>query len=134
MKFNLLAPFVVLLVAGSASAGVVADYYPIDGTNDAFTINEGYAVSDAFTLGSAATVNGVNFGVWLFSGDSVQTVDWSISSGDIVNGLGTVYGSGTGAAVSLAPGFTPFVNGDGLTIESETFAFADLPSALARIS
>ena len=59
---------------------------PINGTTDAWTINFGYVVSDTFTLGSAQTVTGVSFGVWEFPGDTMQTVDYTITSTE--NGVG----------------------------------------------
>ena len=66
---------------------------PINGTTDAWTINFGYVVSDTFTVPSNSTaVTGFDFGAWEFPGDSMTTVDWSITSAP--NG-GTVYGSGT---------------------------------------
>ncbi len=66
---------------------------PINGTTDAWEINFGYVVSDTFAVPSSSTaVTGFDFGAWEFPGDSMTTVDWSITSAP--NG-GTVYGSGT---------------------------------------
>ena len=64
----------------------IYDNGPINGTTDAWTINFGYVVSDTFTLASAQTVTGVSFGVWEFPGDTMQTVDWTITSTE--NGIG----------------------------------------------
>ncbi len=67
-------------LAQPASASVLYDNGPINGTVDAFTMNFGYAISDSFTLSSASTVTGVNFGVWSFPGDTLSTVNWAITS------------------------------------------------------
>ena len=54
------------------------DNGPIQGTDDALTF--GYAVADTFTLTSAATINDIQFGVWLVPGDVGQSVQWSIGT------------------------------------------------------
>ena len=63
---------------------------PINGTTDAWTINFGYVVSDSYVSDGNAT--GFQFGVWEFPGDTMSTVDWSITSQE---NAGTVFGSGT---------------------------------------
>jgi hypothetical protein len=63
---------------------------PINGTTDAWTINFGYIVSDTFTAGGSTT--GFQFGTWEFPGDTMLTVDWSITTAE--NG-GSTIGSGT---------------------------------------
>jgi uncharacterized repeat protein (TIGR03803 family) len=68
---------------------VIYENGPVNGTTDAWTINFGYVVSDSFT---GATVTGFDIWVWEYPGDSVTSVDWSITSGP---NSGTVYGSGT---------------------------------------
>ena len=75
------------------------DNGPINGTTDAWTINFGYVVSDTFTAGGS-NVTGFQFAVWEFGGDSMTSVDWSITSAE--NG-GTVYGSGTAVKVMNSP-------------------------------
>jgi hypothetical protein len=67
------------------------DNGPINGTTDAWTINFGYVVSDSFT-GDGNTAGQFYFGVWEFPGDTMETVDWSVTSGE---NSGTVYASGT---------------------------------------
>ena len=70
-----------LLVSAPAVADdTVYDNGPVNGTVDAWTINFGYAVTDSFTLGSASTITGFQFGVWAYPGDTPLTVDYSISS------------------------------------------------------
>ena len=75
-----------------ASAQVLYDDGPINGTIDAWTINFGYIVSDTFNLAADSTVGGFNFGAWVYPGDKALTVGWSITSDEFG---GTVYGSGT---------------------------------------
>ena len=65
---------------------------PINGTVDAWTINFGYIVSDTFTLVDKSTVGGFDLGVWEFPGDTVLSVDWSITAQE--QG-GHLYASGT---------------------------------------
>ena len=64
---------------------------PVNGTTDAWTINFGYIVSDTFSS-SGSPVTAFDFYVWEFPGDTMTSVDWSITSAP--NG-GRVYGSGT---------------------------------------
>ena len=75
-----------------------ADYSngPINGTTDAWTINFGYVVSDSYV--SDGNVTGFMFGVWEFPGDTLSSVDWSITSGE---NSGTIFGSGTASGANL---------------------------------
>jgi hypothetical protein len=53
----------------------------INGTIDAWTINEGFTVSDTFSLASNSTLNGLSFGAWLEpDGDSLVSAEVSITS------------------------------------------------------
>lgn len=81
-----------LLAAAPAFAQILYNNGPAGPDIDAWTINEGYIVSDTFTLTSNSTVNGFDFAAWEFPGDKVLSVDWAITSQE--NG-GTVYGGGT---------------------------------------
>jgi uncharacterized repeat protein (TIGR03803 family) len=68
---------------------------PANGTTDAWTINFGFIVSDTITLtdpNNNNTVTGFDLYVWEFPGDTLTSVDWSIT--DSPNG-GNIYGSGT---------------------------------------
>jgi len=91
-KIAWLAILGVLLAAAPALAQSypVYDNGPINGTTDAWTINMGYIVSDTFYFGGGS-FRGFAFGVWELPGDTLNSVQWSITSGE--NG-GTVYGSG----------------------------------------
>src|ERR1700690_4029725 len=88
---------------GRASQGQVTyENGPLNGTVDAWTINFGYIVSDSFTLSSGSNVNGFDFSVWEFPGDTLSSADWSITSAPFG---GTTYGSGTASGASLTDTF-----------------------------
>ena len=62
---------------------------PINGEINAWVINNGYSVSDTFTVsGGNSNVTGLSFGAWLYPGDTIKSVEVSITSG--ING-GTTY-------------------------------------------
>ena len=84
-----------------ASAQILYDNGPANGTVDAWTINFGYVVSDSFTVSGYGDpkITGFDFTVWAYPGDTALTVDWSITSDEFG---GTTYGSGT---VSLTSSF-----------------------------
>ena len=92
MRIASLTLLCLALAVLPASAQTVYSNGPINGTTDAWTINYGYIVSDTFFLSSNSTVGGFDFAAWEFPGDSVLTVDWSVTS--LENG-GTLYGGGT---------------------------------------
>jgi hypothetical protein len=59
------------------------DNGPINGTTDAWTINFGYVVSNTFfTNVPNPLVTGFSLGVWEFPGDSVTSVDWSLTGSE----------------------------------------------------
>ena len=94
-----------ILCLALAAVPAFADYSngAINGTTDAWTINFGYIVSDTFVTGASDTaVTGFMFGTWEFPGDTLSSVDWSITSAE--NG-GTVYGSGTASGKNLTDQF-----------------------------
>jgi len=77
------------LAAVPAMAQVLYSNGDTNGAFDALTINFGYAVSDSFpVLSASATVTGAEFAMWLIEGDTLETADLSITSGE--NG-GTSY-------------------------------------------
>ncbi len=90
------------LAAVPASAQVLYDNGPINGTVDAWTINFGYIVSDTFTLLNNSTVGGFDFGVWEFPGDVLTSVGWTMTS--MENG-GTLYASGIAGGKNLTDKF-----------------------------
>ena len=74
---------------------------PINGTADGWTINFGYVVSNTF-VPDGNTVTGFSAGLWLFPGDTVTSLDWSITSEEFG---GTVYGAGTASGGNLVDSF-----------------------------
>ena len=77
------------------------DNGPINGTTDAWTINFGYIVSDSY-IAQGSNVTGFSFGVWEYPGDTLSSVDWSITLGE---NSGTIFGSGTASGSSLTDKF-----------------------------
>jgi len=92
---TLLLTRLCLLMALPSAAQTLYDNGPIDGTTNAWAINFGFVVSDTFTADPGQVVTGFDFGAWIFPGDSLSSVDWSITTAE--NG-GTTYGSGTASA------------------------------------
>ena len=86
-----------------------------------FTINSGFSVSDSFTLSQASTVTGATFDAWLFSGDSLTGVNWSIGTADFDSS------QGTGTAVP-ANAFV-VTNGYGFDVYSESISIPDITLA-----
>jgi PEP-CTERM motif len=107
-----------LATASFASAAVLYDNGPINGTIEGWTINHGYAVSNAFTLSSAATVTDVDFGVWTSKSDTLSSVDWAITAtpgsypvdGTAAVALGSPVNNDRGFDVTLASFSTGSVN------------------------
>jgi len=126
MKLRIVLLTIILclaLAAAPASAQVLYDDGPINGTTDAWTINYGYVVGDTFTLSANSTVGGFNFGVWEFPGDVMTSVDWSITSQ--YDG-GTVYGSGTANGKNLTDQFIS-LNQYGYNIDKITVSNLNVP-------
>ena len=99
----------------------IYDNGPINGNTDAWSINFGFIVSDSFTVGGNGTsITGMSFGAWLFPGDTVTSVEVSITSGE--NG-GTSYFDQT---VNFAQGSCSSTNGFGFNICTETGSFSGL--------
>jgi len=73
----------------------------INGTTDAWTINFGYVVSDSY-VSDGSSVTGFMIGVWLFPGDTVTSLDWSISSAEFG---GTIFGSGTASGANISDSY-----------------------------
>jgi len=94
LRITSLAIVLVALVAIPALAqSDIYDNGPTNGTTDAWTINSGFTVSDSFTIGEGgASVGGLTFSAWLFPGDTVTSVDVSITSSEFG---GTSFFSGT---------------------------------------
>jgi len=111
------------MAAAPAVAQVLYDDGPINGTNDAWTINFGYVVGDTFTLLNNSTVGGFNFGIWEFPGDVLTSVAWSVTQ---YYDSGTVYGSGVASGQNLTNQFIS-LNQYGYNIDKVTVTNLNLP-------
>ena len=81
MKFlALLGASVAMLGVASADASTIYSNGPIDGTQQAWTINVGFALTNSFTLGSTQTITGFTFGGWTLGGDVINSVDYGFST------------------------------------------------------
>jgi len=100
--FILLTILCLALLSAPAWAQWSYDNGPINGTTDAWTINFGYIVSDSFLPNADTSVTDFSFGVWEFPGDSVSSVDWSITASE---NSGAVYGHGTASGGNLTDKF-----------------------------
>ena len=116
----LFAPSLLLfaLAAMPASASILFDNYPINGTILGFQINGGVQISDSFVLSSAATLTGVNFGAWNFQGDTITSVDWAIGTTQF-SSIGTDHGTATVTGTFQFANAAFGINWD---IYSDTFA------------
>ncbi len=78
----LLLAFCLPLTAVSAAAQqTLYENGPINGDVNAWTINFGFEIDDSFYIASSsAQVNGVAFGAWLFPGDTLESVEVSLTS------------------------------------------------------
>jgi uncharacterized repeat protein (TIGR03803 family) len=74
---------------GPLDSDDIYDNGPINGNVDAWTMNFGFITSDSFNIASnQSQITGMNFGAWLFPGDTVSSVEVSITA--LENG-GTSY-------------------------------------------
>ncbi len=71
-----------MVAAVPAAAQDLYNNGPIDGYTQGWTINFGFAVSDQFALSGPAIVNEIQFGAWLFPGDTLQSAEVSITSSE----------------------------------------------------
>jgi len=70
-----------LLTALAVSGQTIYDNGHAGTDTDAWTINNGFVVSDTFTVSQGASqVNGFAFNAWLFTGDVLESVEVSITS------------------------------------------------------
>ncbi len=82
MKLRIASWFLIALcltvAAVPAMAGNLYDNGPVNGTVDAWPINFGLAVTDSMQVNG--TVRGLDFWAWLFPGDTLESVQVSISA------------------------------------------------------
>ena len=108
-----------LLLAGPASADLLFDHFPIDGTNGLSpSISFGYMVSDSFTISGPVTLDRMTFAVWLAPNDVFSSVSWSIGTTAFANDLG--FGT---ASVTHSYQYTNLYDYD---INLATFSFGTL--------
>jgi hypothetical protein len=119
-SLTLLAVLYLTLAALPASADTLYDNGPVNGNVGAWQINGGFVVSDSYHTSGSGGADFVAFGVWKLPGDTLTSVDWSITSQ--ANG-GTVYGSGTASGANLTDQFL-FTNQYGYEIDLVTMACA----------
>ena len=86
---SIIAITIAMMLSVPAAAQAVYNNGPINGNNDAWTINLTFIVSDTFTISNGgASVTGLSFGAWLSPGDTLTSAEVSITS--LENG-GTTY-------------------------------------------
>jgi PEP-CTERM motif len=91
-SLSLLALICLTLTALPASANLW-DNGPINGTINAWSISNGDSVGDSFQLIAASnTVTSFSFGAWVPVGDTVLSVDWSITEQGVLLASGTAGG------------------------------------------
>lgn len=70
--------------SSAASATVLYDNGPADPTRQVWRIHDrfGYdlAVSDSFTLAEDATLTGIELGLYMYPGSTLQSLDWAITT------------------------------------------------------
>lgn len=70
---------VLLAVACQAKASTIYDNGPIAGI-DAYTINNGYSVSDSFTVSSLTTLTSAQVGLWMVPGAAPSGLVWEVGT------------------------------------------------------
>ena len=100
-----------LAFAGQAHADTLYKNGPVNGicdiegcTVDAWTINFGFSVTNSFTITSPSTIQGFNFAVWLYPGDTLTSVDWAVGTCTFCSDIGN--GTASGASLSSSFMFT----------------------------
>jgi PEP-CTERM motif-containing protein len=131
MRLFTLTAFMLALLgqASSARAGIVLfSSGAVNGEGSNWNIST-YTEADSFTLSAGETVTGASFAVWVLNNDTVNTVNWAITS--IPLG-GTTYASGTSTPVSQTfistdPNYNS--NSYGYDIDNESFSIPTLAIA-----
>ncbi len=104
-----------LTVTSARASSLVYDNGAI---NDTFgwELNNGFSVTDSFSLASDTTLDSATVGLWVFPGDTPTNVAWSIGT----TAFGTDVASGTSAFTNTFQ----FTNGFGYDIYSSMFALS----------
>src|ERR1019366_4601445 len=118
-SFCLLTIACLVLAVAPAMAGTVYSNGPYNGTNDAWTINLGFSVSDSFTDGSGARISDLHIVYWdVSSSDLLTTVDMALGS--------TSFG-GTPQTLTGVNNTFLGVNQYGFNLYRADYLFADIP-------
>ena len=85
MRSRLGLTVATMLCVLSCSAHALADTVlytngPVNGTYGGDTINNGYAISDSFTLTQTSTITGVDFGAWTPLGVTISSIQYGITA------------------------------------------------------
>jgi hypothetical protein len=121
--FRSVSLVLIALAVTPASATILSNNYPINGTILGLNINSPYQISDSFTLGSGATLTGVNFGAWNFQGDTITSVDWAIGS----VAFGSDHSGTAAVTATIQASLSP--NTGGFNIYSDNFALPGISLA-----
>jgi PEP-CTERM motif len=78
----------ICIVAPAKADSVLYTNGPYDDDVDAWEINNGFIVSDSFTLTGMSTITSFQFNTWMFPGDVLNSVEVSITSNEFG---GTIY-------------------------------------------
>jgi hypothetical protein len=114
----LLLALCLTFASAPAMAQTLYENGPINGEVDAWTINFGFVVDDTFFISTpTAQVGGISFGAWVSPGDTLQSVEVSITS-DIDGG--TTYFDGI---VNITQSGC-FMNNFSFNVCTETGSFA----------
>lgn len=144
MKKALLASLFLSLVAALAGVPAVADSVLYNNTGPisdisgsgfnsdniwaAWTISDGFVVSDSFAVTSNSTIDSVAFDVWLLPGDTLTSVNWSIGTTNIAEEEYDATGSATGTTVDIASLVAASNSSyDGYSIYVATVPIPDVP-------
>lgn len=94
----------------------------------AWTINSGFVLSNSFNVASNSTIDSVAFDVWLASGDTLSSVNWSIGTTNIAQEEFDATGSAAGTTANVASLVAaPISSHDGYSIYVATIEIPDLP-------
>jgi len=122
-----LLPIALLCIPVSASAEVVLySTTPLSNAGTGGNIST-YNMTESFVLASASVVSSIDFGIWLTAGDSLNTINYCISSATFCGG--TSYGSGASAPVTTSYLQTEtllgydakFATGSGISLAAGTY-------------
>jgi len=109
----------VVLYSNDTSASYVGNGYA-GGWPVYNTVDNQFSAANSFSLNAASVVQGATFGLWVPAGDTVQSVNWAITTTPFDTNGGTTLATGTATGLSNTPTSAfPDVN-----IDAETISFA----------